>query len=120
MQGCPRVGSIGFLAVGWFGSVGFFVCPGLLCGVYDLGGVGSVGSVSGSIRSGFGARSGAGQPCNDLACNMLGGLFGPLKGLIGGLSLFKWGSRRFFVEIASGKLIENCPKNRLSTSNRTP
>ena len=67
-QGCPRVGSIVFLAIGWFGSVGsvgFLVCPGLLCRVFGQGGVGSVGSVSGSVRSVFGARPGDGQPWED-------------------------------------------------------
>ena len=41
----------------------FVACPGLLCGEFGLGGVALVGSVSGSVRSVFGARPGVGQPC---------------------------------------------------------
>ena len=58
IQGGPRVGSVGFLAIGWFGSVGVPAFPGPVCGVFCLGGVGSVGSVLSSVRSIFGARHG--------------------------------------------------------------
>ena len=45
----------------------------------------------------------------------LGGVFGPLKGLIGGLSPFKKGLRGFFFEISSGKLTDNSSEKRLNT-----
>ena len=56
------------------------------------------------------------------ALNILAGLFGPLKGLIGGLSPFRKGLRGFVLEILSRKidrkLSEKQVKNLQNTSSK--